>query len=128
VGVCGRMCGILTPVFQVVRLVSGGEEQGRRFAEDPTKTALKRVSQGRKLVAGAGFVPRHARIVARFARFPRLFAHTPSLPDLTLSPQFGVRLVSVDLIDSEGQGRGQRLPVNQALDSAIWLLLLAVSN
>ena len=55
------------------------------------KTGLKRWFQARKLVAGAGFVPRHAGSIAHFPCFSRQFAHTRSLPGRALALQFGVR-------------------------------------
>jgi hypothetical protein len=47
--------------------------------EKPKKKALKRGFQGRKLVAGAGFVPQHAEILSPFSHFSSLFGYTPSL-------------------------------------------------
>jgi hypothetical protein len=45
-----------------VRLVPSEDPQNTGHALRPTKTALKRESQGRKLVAGAGFEPATFRL------------------------------------------------------------------
>ena len=60
-------------------------------SRNPTKTALKLAFQGHKLVAGAGFVPHHAAIVAHFPSFSRLFVQYRLLPGGTPPLQIGVR-------------------------------------
>ena len=62
VGLCGRMCVFLFAVFQLVRLVSKEGSKNPTCAINPMKMALKRVFQGRKLVAGAGFEPATFRL------------------------------------------------------------------
>jgi hypothetical protein len=59
---CGMMCGILFGKFQEVRHVSRKSDRKVETAYNTTKTALKRESQGRKLVAGAGFEPTTFRL------------------------------------------------------------------
>jgi hypothetical protein len=49
------------------------------------------MSQGLKLVAGAGFVPRHGGNLIRSSHFSTLIVRTPSLPKRTALLQFGVR-------------------------------------
>jgi hypothetical protein len=61
-GLCGRMCGRVPAEFHIVRRVSGKRVRNGRSAENPIKTALKPSSQGRKLVAGAGFEPTTFRL------------------------------------------------------------------
>jgi hypothetical protein len=65
--------------------------QNGECAKKSIKKALKRCFQGRKLVAGAGFVPRHAEILSHLSHFSSLFVYTPSLRGNTHALQFGVR-------------------------------------
>ena len=59
---CVMMCVMVSTVLKAVRHVPREDLQNTEDAEDPTKTALKLASQGRKLVAGAGFEPATFRL------------------------------------------------------------------
>ena len=74
-----------------MQLVSQIEAERLTKCAKSQKKALKRVFQGRKLVAGAGFVPRHAEILSHLSHFSSLFVYTPSLRGNTHALQFGVR-------------------------------------
>ena len=61
-GFCWSLCWLLAALIQGVHLVSRSKSQTIETSHDTAKTALKRESQGRKLVAGLGFEPRTFRL------------------------------------------------------------------